>query len=353
MANYFPTKTLDSLMEEFKQASVTESSMDHSMDMKFSGTNTVHIMDILTVPLTPYNRSVDPSTGSRYGKVHEVQDVVHTYTMTQDVGFSASIDKGNNKEQLNMKTTRVFMTKEKDEQIVPFLDKYRLEQWAKKAGIHHELSGDLTKSNIAEAIIDLHDEMIEAGAPESGCTLYIPSTARKLLKLSPEWVSLDSLGGKTLPSGSIAEFDGMAVKRVASRFMPKGCEFLIIHKSSVFSPMKINEIKASISPPGLSGDLVEYRMLMDAFVLGSKAQGVAAACKKGTVVAAPTFSGTSSITIATETTGATIYYTLDGSDPRYSANKKTYTAAVTLAPRDVLKAYADKDGMFSSAVSTK
>ena len=49
-------------------------------------------------------------------------------------------------------------------------------------------------------------------------------------------------------------------------------------------------------------------------------------------------------------TGATIYYTTDGSDPRYSVDAKTYTAAVTLEKGDQLRAYAVANGKFRSGV---
>ena len=44
-------------------------------------------------------------------------------------------------------------------------------------------------------------------------------------------------------------------------------------------------------------------------------------------------------------------YTLDGSDPRYSATAKIYTAAITNPEAGVeIKAYAAKSGMFASGV---
>ncbi len=353
MALHFPEKFIERLTESFKIGSFTESSMDHSLDASFSGVKTVHLMSIQTEELQNYNRTTDPSKGSRYGDVKEVQDTVETYTMTQDKSLSLSIDKGNNKEQFNLKKAATVMSAEKEEKIIPWLDKYRLEKWAQNAGIHYELSAALTKSNIVSEIIELHNKMLDVGVPETGCTLFIARKYVPAMKLSPEWTGLDSLGGKSLPSGSIGEIDGLSVKPIATSRMPANVAFMILHKSAVFAPIKIQEFKGHMDPPGLSGDLLEFRMITDAFVRGTKANGVAVACEKGTIVATPTFSGTSSITIATETTGATIYYTLDGSDPRYSANKKTYTSAITLANGDALKAYADKDGMFSSAVATK
>lgn len=51
--------------------------------------------------------------------------------------------------------------------------------------------------------------------------------------------------------------------------------------------MKIQSFKGHTDPPGLSGDLLEFRMIHDAFVLAPKCNGVAAACASGMVCAAP------------------------------------------------------------------
>ena len=74
--------------------------------------------------------------------------------------------------------------------------------------------------------------------------------------------------------------------------------------------------------------------------------------------ATPTFSpkagsyeGTQNVTISS-TTGATIYYTDDNSDPKTSATKKTYLAAIPVAADMTIKAYAVKDGLSDSEVAT-
>ena len=74
------------------------------------------------------------------------------------------------------------------------------------------------------------------------------------------------------------------------------------------------------------------------------------------VVAAPTFSpagGTytsaQSVTISTTTSGATIYYTTNGSTP--TTNSTVYSGAITVSSNMTIKAIAVKDGV-SSVVST-
>lgn len=346
---HFSEKYKEALMKGFDKKSETDSLFSHDLDMEFSGVKTVHVTSLKTEPLQDYNRGAEVGKASRYGDTKEVGDEVQTFTMTQDKSLSLSIDKGNNVEQFNMKKAGAVMKAHRDERIVPEIDTYRLKKWAEDAGIHYELAAAPSKSNIVSQIINLHNDMLDAGVADS-ITLVISRKYLPFLKLSDEWTALDSLGGKTLPKGSIGEFDGMPVKPITSKKMPVNVPFMLLHKGSIISPSKINDFKGHVDPPGLSGDLLEFRMMYDAFVLGKKCKGCAVACLPGTVVETPTISvdgGNATITCE----GANIFYTTDGSDPRYSVEAKTYTSAVTLTDGDELRAYAAADGKYNSEVA--
>lgn len=348
---HFSEKYKEALMKGFDKKSETDGLFTHDLDMEFSGVKTVHVTSLKTEALQDYDRSKTAGSASRYGETKEVGDEVQTFTMTQDKSLSLSIDKGNNVEQFNMKKAGAVMKAHRDERIVPAIDTYRLMKWAQDAGIHYELTAAPTKSTIVTQIITLHNEMLDAGVPDQ-ITLVISRKYLPMLKLSDEWTALDSLGGKTLPKGTIGEFDGMATLPMTSKKMPANVPFMLLYKGSIISPKKINDFKGHVDPPGLSGDLLEFRMMYDAFVLGKKCKGCAAACLPGTVVATPTITvADGKATIACTTANATIYYTTDGSDPRYSVEAKTYTAAVTLTDGDEVRAYAAASDMYNSEVA--
>ena len=346
---HFSEKYKQGLLDGFNKASETDALFSHDMDTEFSGVKTVHVTSIKTEKMQDYNRNKSLSAGSRYGDTKEVGDEVQTFTMTQDKSLSLSIDKGNNAEQFNMKKAGTVMKAHRDEQIIPEVDTYRLAKWAQDGGIHKALAAKTDKTNIVSQIIELHNEMLDAGVPDQ-ITLVIARTYLPALKLSAEWIALESLGGKTLAKGMIGEFDGMPVKPMTSKKMPANVPFMLLYKGSIIAPMKIDTFKGHVDPPGLSGDLLEFRMLHDAFVLGKRANGVAVGCLPGTVTANPTIAvAGGEATINCD--GATIFYTTDGSDPRYSVDAKTYTAKIAVSAGDQIRAYAVKTGLFNSAVA--
>ncbi len=75
-------------------------------------------------------------------------------------------------------------------------------------------------------------------------------------------------------------------------------------------------------------------------------------------VATPTISNTDTtggqlITLASTTSGATLYYTLDGSDATTSGTKAQYTAPFNIATTKTVRAVAIKNGMVNSAEASQ
>lgn len=62
------------------------------------------------------------------------------------------------------------------------------------------------------------------------------------------------------------------------------------------------------------------------------------------------FDGPQLITLTTQTSGATIYFTLDCSDPITSATRRRYTEPITIEIGTMLKAYAIKAGLYDSGL---
>lgn len=350
---HFSEKFRTSLAKYFAYKSVTEHAFNHNIDAEFSGSDIVHIYEIATTDLNNYDKTVDPSTGSRFGKVIEVGDHRYTFKLTQDISLDRSVDRGNNDAQFNIKKVGAIMKAYTDKRIRPQKDAYRLKKWADEAGIHMELDAEPTSDNIIECIIDLHNLMVDEDVPEGEGTLYISRAYLKALKLAKEWVGLDSLGGKTLPKGCPGMFDGLVVQPVSSRKFPANCYFAIYVKDAIIAPEKINTFRGIKDSENMDGDRVQYRCKFDAFVMPNQCYGAAVACTKGTVTATPTVAVADGKATVTSTEGV-VYYTLDGSDPRYqSADAKVYSAAVEVKAGDIFRCCAKAEGKFMSAATYK
>lgn len=350
---HFGEKYRSSLMKYFAGKSDTDHAYNHSLDQEFVGSDIVNVYEIATTELNNYDKSVDPSKGSRFGKVAEVGDYKYTFKLTQDISLDRSVDRGNNDAQFNIKKVGAIMKAYTDKRIKPRVDKYRLMKWATEAGIHYQLSAAPTTKTIVQEIINLHSKMIDEDVPEDGCTLYISREWVPTLQLSEQWMGLDSLGGKTLPKGCPGMIDGMVVHPVSSRKFPANAYFAIFHKDAIISPDKINTFRGIKDSENMDGDRLQFRMKYDAFVLPSLCYGAAVACAPNTVVATPTVAVSSGKATVTSAEGAVVYYTLDGSDPRYqSADAKVYSAAVAVVSGDIFRCCAKIDGKWTSAATT-
>ena len=248
----------------------------------WDGVKTIKVYDIETYEPNDYTRS----GSNRYGEPQEVQDTLQIMTITQDKSNALTVDKGNNTQQMMIKNAGKVANRQIRERYVPMLDKYCLNAWAnfkhtdteEEGGkVYQPLSGvdaSLTKSNIVERIVAGETAMINEKVPMTNCYLYIGATDFAKLTLSPEFLNLEKLGQKAVEKGKVGEVHDLSVVRVPDSYLPEGVNFMIVKKDAVLAPVQIKDMKLHQDPPGLSGHLLEFRWIFDAFVLKNKACGI-------------------------------------------------------------------------------
>ena len=348
MAIYLDSKDLKQLDQYFTQASIFKGRL--SDDYDFSGVDTVRVHTILTVPMNNYTRS----GANRYGSPTELEDIVQSMKLTRDRSFAVTIDKGNRLQGGGRTEAGKVMRAQLDEKAIPDYDGYVAGVLCNKGGQLHKEAAAISKSNIAEMVLAGNVALDNKKVPRKNRTIYTTPANMALLRLAPEWSAIDRAAQEHLVMGKIGEFDGCDVVGVTPDIMPADVNFFIVYKESAVAPQQLNDTKIHQDPPGLSGDLLEGRNIYDCFVKQAKADGIyVSLVSTATQCATPTASQNSTtITLATTTNGATIVYTRDGSDPRYSEHTFTGTSVTNVVTGEVIKAYALKAGAFDSAVLT-
>lgn len=320
-----------------------------SPDYSFSGVKTVKVITPTTVPMSDYTRT----GANRYGSPTEMQDTVQELTLTQDKGFSLTIDKGNYLDSGMEKTALSMLALQVNERAIPEYDTYCFKKLAESAGKIVGSAAEINKSNICGRISDGTEYLDDAEVPTTSRTLFVSSKAYKELRLSSEFLNVESLARRSLAAGQVGEYDNMPVVKVPSGRWPANVNFMIAYKYSAAAPLKISETKFHVDPPGISGNLLEGRQYYDLFVFGAKCDGVYVevntASGKGVVAAAPAISTSGAFT--STTAGVSFKFTSDGTDPRYTPTAKVGTQSDVTAAGTVVKAYAYKDGVYPSGVT--
>lgn len=297
---------------------------------------------------------------SRYGTPTEVQDTLQYIPVTKDRSFAMTIDKGNAKEQMNAKAAGKILRGEIKYKVVPEMDKYALRTYIDNAGKIDVLSSTPAANTVAGLLSDGLVHLSNKNVPTEGRHIYIGWTYFGMLRLSTQFMGVDTLANKILTKGVLGTFMGVPVTPVPDDYLKKGtsqCYFLITFKRAVVQPKKIQDFFNHANVPGINGNLLEGRVLYDAAVVGAQADGVYAAVAASTQQATVTFTYTAeTATLAMTSSGATgIKYTLDGTDPRYSKTAKDTTSGGTIVlgtGKWKVKAVAMDDALFTSAVAT-
>lgn len=132
----------------------------------------------------------------------------------------------------------------------------------------------LTADNIYDEIIKASKELDNAEAPETNRVLVVTPDIYLLMKKSPDIVLETDIGEDMRLRGVIGNLDGLTVIRMPASRLPENFGFLVVHPCATVAPTKLESYKTHDNPPGISGALVEGRIVYDAFVLDNKKKAI-------------------------------------------------------------------------------
>lgn len=240
-------------------------------EYSFTGVRTVNVYSIPTVAMTDYVRSGD----HRYGTPNDLSRNVQTMTLERDRAFTFIIDKGDkNQSQMVMDVGRA-LSRQTREVWAPEFDSYVFRKLAAEATKRGNFSSDaITKDNAYEVFLNAMEKLGDRAVPESGRVAFCSNRFANLLKQDPAFIKNGDKAQEMLKKGVIGEVDGCMIVKVPSSRLPNGCAFLLVHNTAAVGPRQMQDYKTHADPPGISGWLVEGRVIYDCFVLEEKADGI-------------------------------------------------------------------------------
>ena len=297
-----------------------------SDEYEWVGVNEIKLTSIKTVPLTDYNRA---STGNRYGTLTEVEDENQNMRLQWDRSVPLVVDKGNYQEQNMLKTAGKVISDEMNEQVKPELEQKALLEWAKNAGQYETVTDDDNGAALITDLMKIEADLKNARIPNDNRFAAVDANLMPYIRAG--LTNCDNITDKMVMKGIVGRIGTLNIIEVPHPDMPSGCHALVWWKRAVVDPKTIDEAKVITDSEFVSGFKINMRVRYGAFVVGKYAMGVVALLASSQRATAVTPSNARVLDL---NSGDTVKYTLDGSDPRYSASAVTVTSDTTISSTD-------------------
>lgn len=131
-------------------------------------------------------------------------------------------------------------------------------------------ASDNIYDEIVKASVALDDELV----PETGRVLTVTPVVYLLMKKYKDITMETEVGNDMRIKGVIANIDGALTIKMAAARLPEDFGFMLSQKSACCALAQLADYRTHENPPGISGTLVEGRIVYDAFVFENKAKAI-------------------------------------------------------------------------------
>lgn len=256
-------------------AAESKLSMLTNQDFNWTGAHTVKVYKVSTSAMNDYDRAgTKTSTNwSRFGPVASLDATTEEFTLTQDRSFTFTIDKLDKDETAQQLEAATALARQNRQVTIPEVDAYVYGVMASGAGAKPAAKA-LTAENIYGEILAASETLDDAQVPETERVLLVTPAVYATMKKSTDIVLDTEIGAEMRAKGVIAMLDGASVVKVPKVRLPENFGFMLAHPSACVAPLKLEDYRIHEDPPGISGSLVEGRVVYDAFMLKNKVSAV-------------------------------------------------------------------------------
>ena len=245
---------------------------------EFTGVRTVNVYSIPTADMVDYSRN----GANRYGIPDELQNNIQAMEVRKDRAFTFTIDKGNKIQTQMVMDAGKALSRQLREKVVPEFDSYVFGEMADAAVTNGATSTDtIDKTTAYEAFLAGQEWLGDRMVPDAGRIAFCSYRFANMLKQDSAFMRYGNMSQEMILKGVLGEVDGTKIIKVPSSRLPGDASFILVHPSACVAPKQLEDYKIHDNPPGISGWLVEGRIIYDAFVLSQKVDALYYAAGSG------------------------------------------------------------------------
>lgn len=270
MAIELVTKYMPVVDEMFTTES--KKSLITNQDFNWAGAKSVKVYKINTAEMRDYTRN-DDTGANRFGTPKDLSATTEEMTLKKDRAFTYVIDKMDSDETGGALQGASSLARQLREVVIPEVDTYTYGIMVANAGTKAQ-AVEVTEENIYDLICEANKVLDDAEVLESGRVLIVTPETLRIMKKSKEIILETEIGQDMRLKGVVSNLDGAAVVKVPANRLPSKFGFMLAHSCATVAPTKLEDYRIHQDPPGISGVLVEGRVVYDAFVLDNKAKAI-------------------------------------------------------------------------------